>query len=328
MSGQSIPYHLRQNKVVDRYAFIELLSRIDRFKDISSYSYIGFGGHSLEDFKYIHSRFGIIDMISLEKNEDVYKRQKFNQPHSCINRIHQDSSDFIDKFSRNKQTIIWLDYTDPSSIRSQIEEFQATINKLEPLDVLKITLNANAASYKEAAKGATPQAIQQSRLEELRIRLGNIFPYADVTEAFMTAKKFPEALCLILRHAANLAMQTQHDLIFQPLASFSYADGQTMLTVTGIILENSQVDDFFSGTDLKSWELVNTDWGKPRSIDIPDLTIRERLYIDQLLPDSNEQDIQDGLGFLFGKHEHQSLEMLKNYIIFYRQSPYFSRIFV
>jgi hypothetical protein len=328
MSGQSIPYHLRQNKVIDRYAFVELLSRIDRFKNISNYSYIGFGGHSLEDFKYLHSRFGIIDMTSLESDEEVYKRQKFNQPHSCINRIQKYSSSFIDEFSREKETIIWLDYTDPASIRSQIEEFQATINKLEPLDILKITLNANAASYKKADEGAAPQEIQKSRLEELRIRLEGIFPYSDVSEAFMTAKKFPEALCLILKHAAKLAIRAQQDISFQPLTSFSYADGQTMLTVTGIILENSQADLFFSGTDLKNWELVNTDWRKPRPIDIPDLTIRERLYIDQLLPDSNEQDIQNGLGFLFGKHESQSLEMLRNYIIFYRQFPYFSRILV
>jgi len=65
MSGTSIPYHLRQNKAIDRYAFLELLSRIDRFCNITEYSYIGFGGHSLEDFKYVHSRFGINNMTSI-----------------------------------------------------------------------------------------------------------------------------------------------------------------------------------------------------------------------------------------------------------------------
>jgi hypothetical protein len=328
MSGQSIPYHLRQNKVIDRYAFIELLSKIDRFINISEYSYIGFGGHSLEDFKYIHSRFGIIDMISLEVDEEVYKRQKFNQPHSCINRIQNYSGSFIDEFNREKETIIWLDYTDPSSIRSQIEEFQATLNKLEPFDILKITLNAHAASYKEADRGAKSQEIQVSRLDELKRKLGDIFPYADVTETFMTAKKFPEALCLILKHAANLALQAQQYIRFQPLTSFSYADGQRMLTVTGIILENSESESFFSKTDLNAWELCNTEWGKICSIDIPDLTIRERLHIDQLLPKSSAVDIQNDLGFLFDSNDSKSLEMLKTYILFYRQSPYFSRIIV
>lgn len=58
MSGASIPYHLRPNKAIDRYAFLELLSKVDRYIDcdISQYKYVGFGGHSLEDFKYIHSR--------------------------------------------------------------------------------------------------------------------------------------------------------------------------------------------------------------------------------------------------------------------------------
>lgn len=78
MSSGSIPYHLRQNKTIDRYAFIELLSKLDKYCDIDKYSYVGFGGHSLEDFKCIHSRFGITNMTSIENNQEVYNRQKFN----------------------------------------------------------------------------------------------------------------------------------------------------------------------------------------------------------------------------------------------------------
>lgn len=328
MSGTSIPYHLRQNKAIDRYAFMELLSKIDKFCDISEYSYIGFGGHSLEDFKYIHSYFRISNMISIEEDEEVYKRQKFNQPHNCIDCLLKASSDFINDFQRNDGTIIWLDYTKPSGLRNQIEEFQAIINKLLPSDIIKITLNAHASFYLPAQSGAKSDEIQKLRLEELRRRLGDIFPSAEVTTDMMTQKRFPEALCLVLKFAANLANQGKIDVYFQPISSFSYSDGQEMLTVTGIILEKEQEISFFEKTNIKQWKLSNIDWGKPQRINVPNLTVKERLYIDALLPNSEAEAIQENLGFLFDKNDKLSLEMLKTYVMFYRQSPFFSKILI
>ena len=66
MSGGTVPYHLRQNKAIDRSLFIDLLARLNRCRDISDYTYIGFGGPFLEDFKSVHSFTGISKMISIE----------------------------------------------------------------------------------------------------------------------------------------------------------------------------------------------------------------------------------------------------------------------
>ncbi|MBW4647612.1 MAG: hypothetical protein KME06_02785 [Kastovskya adunca ATA6-11-RM4] len=330
MSGASIPYHLRPNKAIDRYAFLELLSKIDKYSDcdVFHYKYIGFGGHSLEDFKYIHSRFGIGNMISIEEDTEVYNRQKFNQPHNCIDCIQQSSDDFINEFQRTDPTIIWLDYVRPSDLRKQIEEFQATINKLEPLDIIKITVNSHPASYVASHKGMNSFELQASRINKLNTMLGDIFPLADVTANMMTEKRFPEALCLVLKYAANLAMVGKSDIYFQPLSAFSYADGQQMLTVTGILLESAKNQEFLNQTNIDKWELSNIDWKEPRRINVPDLTIKERLHIDSRLPNSKAKEIQDELGFLFNSKENISLEMLETYILFYRQSPYFSRILV
>jgi hypothetical protein len=324
MSGRTIPYHLRQNKAVDRYAFVELLAKIDRFSPISKYDYVGFGGHSLEEFKYIHDRFGLENMISIESDPEVFKRQKFNQPYSCINITNQESRDFINGYDRQNKTIIWLDYVEPSKLRSQVEEFQQIILKLGVLDIVKITLNANPSSYITTSEIASPVEIEKSRIDKLKEMLGeeDLFPSADILGNMMMTKGFPFALTLILKYAANLALTGKKDIYFQPLASFSYADGQQMMTLTGIILEQEKSEEFFDRTELKSWELINVDWSKPFSINIPDLTIREKLYIEQLLPNSTPEEIQEKLGFKFDN------KMLKTYIMFYRQSPYFSRILV
>jgi hypothetical protein len=327
MSGASIPYHLRANKAIDRYAFLELLSKIDRSSRISQYKYIGFGGHSLEDFKYIHSRFGLGNMLSIEEDADVYNRQKFNQPHNCIDCLQQSSSQFIDEFQRTQETIIWLDYMKPSELRKQIEEFQATISKLELLDIIKITVNSHAASYVRSQENMTHLDLHNARISYLKKVFGDIFPAAELKADMMTEKRFPEALHLVLKSAANLARRGQNDIYFQPLTAFSYDDGQQMLTVTGIILERNEKQGFLDQTNIDKWELSNIDWKPPRRINVPDLTIKERLHIDSRLPNSEAKTIQDELGFLFDEKKSASLEMLETYVLFYRQSPYFSRIF-
>lgn len=328
MSGASIPYHLRQNKVIDRYAFIDLLLKINKIHDISEYTYIGFGGHSLEDFKYVHTQFGVCNMVSIEENEHVFKRQKFNQPISCIVRHQQSSNDFVNGFKRENKTIIWLDYTKPDELLKQVSEFQSVLQALEPFDIIKVTLNANPAALLASEKSLSPSDLQANRVDKLRIRLGDVFPESDITPNFMTHRDYPVALCLILKFAANLALEGQPDIYFQPLTAFAYADGQQMLTITGILLEETEKTNFLKQTGVEGWELSNTNWGIPKRIDIPDFTIKERLYIDSLLPDAKAEDIQNKLEFLFDDSEKKSLDMLSTYILFYRRSPLFSRVLV
>lgn len=328
MSGASIPYHLRQNKAIDRYAFIDLLLKINKIHDISEYTYIGFGGHSLEDFKYIHTQFGVCNMVSIEENEYVFKRQKFNRPISCIVCNQQSSNDFANSFRRKDKTIIWLDYTRPDELLKQVSEFQSILQTLEPFDIIKITLNANPAALLPSDKSLSSSELQTKRLDKLRTRIGDVFPESDIASGLMTHRDYPMALCLILKFAANLALEGQPDIYFQPLTAFAYADGQQMLTITGVLLEENVRTNFLKQTGIEEWELSNTSWEIPKRIDVPDFTIKERLYIDSLLPGAKAEDIQNKLEFLFDNSEKKSLDMLSTYILFYRRSPLFSRILI
>ena len=84
MSGGAVAYHLRENKAIERGLFIELLTRVGRVANISDYTYIGFGGPFLEDFKALHASLRIAKMISIEMDENVCKRQAFNRPADFI----------------------------------------------------------------------------------------------------------------------------------------------------------------------------------------------------------------------------------------------------
>ena len=79
MNRSFIPYHLRQNKAIDRNLFIELLRMINRRFLIRKYEYISMGGPFLEDFKGIHASTGISKMTSFEMDRNTFLRQKFNR---------------------------------------------------------------------------------------------------------------------------------------------------------------------------------------------------------------------------------------------------------
>src|SRR5688572_9623398 len=105
-TGGFVPYHMRPNKAVDRQLFVELLAKVNRFRPIRSYTYIGFGGSFLEDFKLIHTSFGSRKMISIEEDLNVLNRQKFNVPLRCITRRHQTSGDFVASYSVKGSAVI------------------------------------------------------------------------------------------------------------------------------------------------------------------------------------------------------------------------------
>ena len=99
-SGSSLPYKLRPNKAVDRELFLSLLTRLASILKIESHQYIGLGGAFLEDFRLIHARLGIDDMICLEIEENVHKRQCFNRPVDCITCIHNSLENYLDSTPR------------------------------------------------------------------------------------------------------------------------------------------------------------------------------------------------------------------------------------
>jgi hypothetical protein len=335
MSGAKVPYHMRQNKAVERQLFIDLLTRINRYRPISDYRYISFGGAYLEDFKLIHSHFGNRNLVSLENDSLAFARQKFNLPLSCIKALNIDSSAFIDEYNASNSSIIWLDFADPRRIREQILQFQALLPKLLHHDVLKITLNASPYALHSAQAGAdgrreTSDVVNQKRLKKLEHRIGEFLPQ-NVSADQMSVDQLPSVLCKALEFAANDALggRRADGIFFQPLTSFAYADSDhQMLTLTGIILNDIERKDFFRETQIRRWKLATPHWGSFQNIMVPALTAREKIFIDQLLPRQSSKAIHKKLKFEFENTPEKSQSVIDNYKKFYRYYPNFHKVII
>lgn len=326
MSGSFVPYHLRQNKAIERNLFIDLLRKIGKVYPLERYEYISFGGSFLEDFKVVHSFTDIRRMISIELNEHVIPRQKFNLPINCIELKQTDSHRFINDHEFGAGTIIWLDYTAPGDLAKNLDEIvYLTSSKLKEKDVVKVTLNSNITYYGDLK--STPDALDlnKARLAKLQSNVGTYLP-STITSDMMTHALFPDVLYKTLRLAFDKGMKGRNDLILQPLSSYFYKDGQSMFTFTGILLSSDEKSKFLRETGVGKWKFGAVKNNSPLHIYVPELSLRERLFIDALLPKHLPKTIQKKLKFRVEESESKSLEGIENYVKYSKQYPFFSKI--
>lgn len=326
-TGGQLPYQLRPNKAVERLVFLELLRRLDPAVQIGTeYDYVGFGGPQMEDFRLLHEVFPEMKMLSVERELDVLKRQRFNGPHTNVRCKLQTSEDFVSRVSDRRKLVVWLDYTDADQRPAQIAEFQSLLRSLRSRSVVKLTLNASPSSLGGAAG---ERALQAKRLKVFLSDFGRCFPNGLEEEA-MADENFPSALLSVVDYASREAFSGRGDWRFQPLTSAAYADSrQQMMTVTGIVGRRTDLSSVLIASKAATWDFSRLSWTDPAvRIRVPELTLKERIFINQLLPKlSNDvETVQRRLGFLLDETQGGSEEKLRNYILFQRHYPYWGKV--
>jgi hypothetical protein len=311
----SIPaYHLRTNKIVERYLFVELLHRLDNHLParIKEHLYVGLGGPYLEDFNLIHATFGSRQMISLEIDEWVITRQKINTPHSAVTLTPQSTTDFAGAFeATNEPLIVWFDYSEPKW-EQQVPECCSLLQKLPPMSVFKVTLSGHRVREKP-----------EEALAKLRQTFGTFGPF---NEPDVYEKNICNTLYAILHGAIARAIPDSEDLCVRTLASYQYNDRTPILTVALIVGPIKEIEALFQKSALETWEFGDINWRGPREINVPNFGIRERLAIDQMLPDASAESILDKLQLQLAKAPEDSRKLMTNYVEFCKQVPQFVRV--
>ena len=325
MSSKQPFYNLRPNKSIDRKLFIQTLIGLNNILPISDYNYMGFGSYLFDDFKLIHDTLGISKMVSLEKEQKEYDRALFNKPYNCIEVFNTTSSEYLSELEINDDThgIYWLDYTDPADLGQQLADFATLLNKANANDIIKITLNANPAAL---GKNANPDLVQMIRLDTLKKRVPEQYLFPSISNDDVTTKNYPLTLLKILK---AIAMESLTDSppyspnFFLPFFSCVYADGQQMLTFTGVVLESHDKETAIKEA-LSKYQHNDFKWDNPLRIEIPHLTVREITEINKYLPKENIQQIlTEKFPFVFSEKDKEAVE---SYISYYKYYPSFQSV--
>jgi hypothetical protein len=302
------PYHLRLNKAIDRFILIEAIRKFDRITDLSEYTYYGFGGPYLEDFRLLNEFCPEIGMVSIEEKPHTVKQQKFHQICKTLKLTQTRFNSFLTKYnSKNKKSIFWLDYTKLELVA--FEEFQSLLEKVALNSIIKITLQAVARDYLN--KG-----------NKFRDHFSAFMP-DPASDPPLANKDYAALLQDMLQIAAQKILPATGDVIFQPLSSFFYADGANMFTLTGIVCtkaEQKKIRALF-----KSWSCANLTWKKPKEINIPFLSTKERFHLQKHLPlkQNRGRKLLKVLGYTLDGSARNTAFMLTQYADFYRYYPYF-----
>ena len=335
MNGQNVPYQLRTNKFVERQVFLDALEFVRVWNGSTDYVYASMGGRFLEDFRQINDRFAIEHLVSIEGDETTCKRQRFNLPIGFVDCRHQMSGDFITDFDSfvneydDSKFIVWLDYAAANDRQSQLQEFEELSAKVASGDVLKVTLNANHQSTKKRSEyKISNDEYDALVLIDFRQQLEGYLPEGGITSGHLKADSFAELLADCARIAA-LRQTEGTGLQPVPLLSCRYSDGaHQMLTVTMIVADSKLRNVISADARFQAWPFRSTKWSHVHDIRVPDLSYKERLWINaQLTTDAKLNEIHESLGFMLADRKSKSIELLKLYIAHYRRYPSFGRIY-
>lgn len=304
------PYHLRPNKAVDRLIFVDIINLIAG-NDISKYVYYGFGGPFLEDFRLLSSYFPSTKLISIETNQQTYKRQVFHKPSSKIVLKNKNFSDYLSECAFKGKSIVWLDYTGLEY--RFFNDFIRLIQKVNTRSIIKITVNANFLEAK-------------NNIKEFKRDFDKVLPPGEVENDVSRLKSFVVLLQNMFRISSEKALPAHTKRKFYILHSSYYNDGTPMYTITGTVCDKEDSDKILKL--FEEWKFKNLDWSTPQSINVPDLSIKERLFLEELLPMANctGKELEDALSYKIDSTRTNSRNKLKQYGEYYCHYPLFGKI--
>jgi len=319
------PYHLRPNKAIDRFLLIDVLRRLNNLLDLNDYTYYGFGGPFLEDCRLLHEYFPALSLVSIEKNEQTYKRQKFHRFCRDIALENTSFRDFLRTFNSTGHEIVWMDYTDMRWDR--IREFMDLLDTANNGTIIRITVNSEGYDNPYTRSTAPSEQDIEVFRNALKTEFSDAFPTTVPDEALRPGK-LPSLFQNIVRIAAEKTLPANTGSIFQPLDSITYTDGTRMLSITGIVWQLSQVKQV--AKRLSGWRFANLTWKPPKKVAVPLLSVKERLLLEaHLSAHSNDGKVlAKALGYNVGDGHPDSLRQLEQYAEFHQFCPVFAKVVI
>lgn len=308
-SSFKVDYDLRPAKQIERRMILDAFQilTVQGFP-LRDYQYIGFGSIYFVDFILFHKLLGINNLLSIEGDKSITKRVKFNKPFDLI-KIRMDySGDVISSIDRDQRIILWLDY-DYRLCKNIVEDITLATNNLSSGSVIMITVD-----IRPPEEGDNPSE-WESYYEN---QVGYFTDYDWTTENY-TQSNLPKTNSKILYNAIIAGIIGRPSINYFPLFNFLYSDSCPMVTVGGIIGNDSDKRQIDSCNFKIVSFLRRNICEEPFHIKVPKITKKERLYLDHKMP------LKKGWK---PKEFEMKEEDLLDYNLIYRYYPSFAELLI
>jgi hypothetical protein len=315
----NIDYNLRPAKHAERIFLLKTIQKLQPFRSIDSYRYIGFGATFFKDFKMFHRDLGITNMVSIEKDTLNKERYEFNIPYKCIKMEYGASTSILPRLEWNIPTILWLDYIGKIS-KEMLADISLFCSKSISGNILIVTINVENSRDDDDIEIDDDDRGDLLKKLELRVGKENI-PIGTTSKDLIkwgTAEVYRKIVNNKIESvlmAKNGNIPESNKLIFEQLFNFHYADGARMLTTGGIFFERGQ-EHIKHSCLLQTLPFIRND-ESPYDIEIPVLTLKEIKYLESNFPTTTLAEVN--------RHGIPESEVEKFYKV-YRVFPNFASV--
>ncbi|MFC4726904.1 O-methyltransferase [Coralloluteibacterium thermophilus] len=284
-TAKFIAYDLRPAKQSERGLLVDML-RIggDVGLSLRNYRYVGMGANRFYDFLLIHKYLGLRNMVSLEYDEDMYERARYNAPYSFIDVRNMTVADFLASDSSREPEILWLDY-DGGIGPDIVADINAIGSRLKVGDYCFMTVS-----------GGPPRVMDQlsdaDRLATLQDTMGDVS--GNVTLEDVERSNFPDAVHKILSASFKNAFAMRTDGRFRPLLQVEYSDSMPMVTVGGALLADGTWHSYRQKM-AQALPFLPAEWSTLYTIRSFYLTEKERALFDLVATSSRSRSREKNL---------------------------------
>ena len=253
--------------------------------DISNYKYLGFGGYKFYDFEMLFRHLGIQDMVSIERDADLFGRCVFNKPFEFIEFVEGDLQDFLTASTFSKPLVAWLDFDSPVS-KETVGAILAVGAKLPADSFVFATLDARM-----------PESYRDYNVNERRAELQNeLEGYALIQrDEDLEIDNFPILAERIAWAALTGSLSRRVGLSYLPLVRVFYKDSAPMLTVGAALCSADRLQKLRSKIAPTLSFLAPDNSAPPYTIPPFNLTQRERYLLDKLATGSDDSGVRKQL---------------------------------
>lgn len=275
-----VNFVIRPNKNVERKLIFDALAALHAKFDYQDAQYIGFGSLWFADFVLAHKTLSIQSMTSIEKRDERARRADFSKPFSCIEVIPGDSTIILPTLPiKDRVNVCWLDYECP--LKSEvIEDIETILDSAPSRSILLVTLNASKGSIPKLDKDDNEISLGDS----LRMMAGDYVPDPLLDDDISWAS-YPRLLAqIIIDLMMGKPIRSARDVQFRPFVNLFYQDNAPMITVGGVLLNETDEKEFNLIEFPAEFSSVINNIHEQQSILVPALTVIEKVILDQNLP--------------------------------------------
>jgi hypothetical protein len=274
-SGPKVQYELRPHKQVERRMLIDALQLLSLAGfPIRDYKYTGMGSFYFVDFILFHKLLGIGRMLSIERSQEHAKRVRFNLPFDCVDIYLGAASEIIPQLDQSLKHILWLDYDYPLE-HEILEDARSAASLLTIGSVLLVTVDVEPP-------GGPEDGPEQWR-EHFEAEAGIYLPSAP-EPGYFSKSNLPRLNIDLLERAVREGVAPRTGIEVSPLFNFLYADKNQMISLGGMLTTADERNRIEASLLPEALYFRGDFTRPPYEIRVPNLTRRERLYLDSKMP--------------------------------------------